>query len=779
MKAKNNINIRNFIIFLIAIVVTTMVPMNVFATETSGDVSVVSTDSKYISNIRWGLGTKKGTLYWDAYEGASYYVVSCGNRTNVKVTKTSYDFSTYLKEKGIYKASIVGYGNDGCSMTYVCYSPEYVLDYNSYTIKCYLTENDGSPITTSTLSLNKGYTLKQYTYTDKDENFQLEEPTLENYDFVGWSVAGSTSTQNPVMITADTGNKTYIARWQGKRFNVAFDAQGGVEVVSKQVKYGSFIGSLPTTTRENYIFDGWYTAINGGTLASSLDKMPAYDFTYYAHWSPINYTIDLLSVEDDVTYLRKQISYNVESEDIVLPEITREGYFFDGWTGEGIDEPKKGIVISSGSTGTKKFYANWTVNPCAYQHTYENVIIPATVSENGKIIPTCKNCNKTKTFITVSKIRTVTLSNTKYVYDGKVKLPTVSIKDATGKLLKNNVDYAVLYNKNKNVGTATVKIILKGKYRGTINREFKIVPKGTTIKSLYPESEKITIKWNKQKAQTSGYQIEYTWPAKVATSKIVTVKGNTITSKGITKLKNNKDYYVRIRTYKDVEGRRYYSSWTKMKKVHVDKVQLSNKKNTLYRGQAKKLSLKYIPLGAKVTWKSSNKKIATVSSSGRVTAKGLGKTTVLAKYKGKTYKATINVSHMKPSYGATLCDYNTRNNYFTVKIKNNSSKTMTILSGTTTVKDADYKSLDRKVYLSKSYTIKPGKMKTIKFKVKGQTTWYDFTDFTLYYNFKVDGKIYYAKTNSGTMSKYKNASKWKNSYSNIHWFEDFVMEAFD
>lgn len=648
---------------------------------------------------------------------------------------------------------------------------------NSFTVKCYLTENDGSPITTSKLSINKGYRLKVYTYTGED--FQLEEPTLENYDFVGWSVAGSTSTQNPVIITGDTGNKTYIARWQGKKFNVTFDAQGGLDVETKQIKYGSLIGTLPTTTRENYTFDGWYTAINGGTLASSSAKMPAYDVTYYAHWTPINYKINLYSVEDDITYLKKQINYNVESEDIILPEITREGYFFDGWTGEGIETPQKDILITKGSFGNKEYYANWTADPCVYEHDYENVITPATTNSEGKIIPTCKNCGKTKTAKTVLKIDKITLSTTSYTYDGNEKKPTVKVLDTDGNTLKSGTDYSVTYKNNKNVGAATATITFKGKYAGVVNKNYKINPKGTTIKSIYAESNKITVKWNKQSTQTSGYQIEYTWPAKVATSKIVTIKGSSVTSKAITKLTNNRDYYVRIRTFKDVDGTRYYSSWSSEKKVHVDKVQFSRKSVTLYRGQTKKLSLKYIPEGAKVTWKSSNKKVATVSSSGKVTAKGLGKTTISAKYKGVTYKATINVTYMKPSYGSILYDYDTRNNYFIVKIKNNSSKTMTILSGTTVVKDADYKSYDRKISLSKSHTIKPGKMKTIKFKVKGSTTWYDVTDFTLYYYFKVDGKKYYAKTNWADVSKYKSGSKWKNSYTDIHWFEDFRMEAWD
>jgi uncharacterized protein YjdB len=45
-----------------------------------------------------------------------------------------------------------------------------------------------------------------------------------------------------------------------------------------------------------------------------------------------------------------------------------------------------------------------------------------------------------------------------------------------------------------------------------------------------------------------------------------------------------------------------------------------------------------------VTWTSSNKKVATVSSKGKVTAKGTGSCTVTLKTSKKTYKCTVRVN---------------------------------------------------------------------------------------------------------------------------------------
>ena len=49
------------------------------------------------------------------------------------------------------------------------------------------------------------------------------------------------------------------------------------------------------------------------------------------------------------------------------------------------------------------------------------------------------------------------------------------------------------------------------------------------------------------------------------------IKENKITSSTIKKLKAKKKYYVRIRTYKKVNGKTYYSGWSKAKNVTTKK----------------------------------------------------------------------------------------------------------------------------------------------------------------------------------------------------------------
>ena len=70
---------------------------------------------------------------------------------------------------------------------------------------------------------------------------------------------------------------------------------------------------------------------------------------------------------------------------------------------------------------------------------------------------------------------TATLNTTSYVYDGKAKTPSVTVKDGQ-KTLTNGTDYTVSYSSNVNAGTATVTITGKGSYKNTKVLTFKIKP---------------------------------------------------------------------------------------------------------------------------------------------------------------------------------------------------------------------------------------------------------------------------------------------------------------
>lgn len=92
-------------------------------------------------------------------------------------------------------------------------------------------------------------------------------------------------------------------------------------------------------------------------------------------------------------------------------------------------------------------------------------------------------------------------------------------------------------------------------------------PKKTKITKLTSAKKSFTVKW--KKVSCTGYQIQYSTSSKFKKAKTVTVKGSKKTSKKISKLKKGKKYYVRVRAYKTVNGKKVYGSWSAKKSVRV------------------------------------------------------------------------------------------------------------------------------------------------------------------------------------------------------------------
>ena len=160
-------------------------------------------------------------------------------------------------------------------------------------------------------------------------------------------------------------------------------------------------------------------------------------------------------------------------------------------------------------------------------------------------------------------------SNKKYT--GKAIKQSITVKYCDNDLV-NGTDYKISYKNNKYVGKATMTITGIGNYTGTITKTFKINPNSVSIKSLSAISKGFTAKWGLRTTQTTGYQIQYATNSKYTNNvKKISVKSNKTTSKKFTKLKASKKYYVRIRTYKTVNGVKYYSAWSKSKTVTTKK----------------------------------------------------------------------------------------------------------------------------------------------------------------------------------------------------------------
>ncbi len=237
---------------------------------------------------------------------------------------------------------------------------------------------------------------------------------------------------------------------------------------------------------------------------------------------------------------------------------------------------------------------------------------------------------------------TVTLEQEEYDYDGKAKEPSVTVKKG-GTELRPGVDFTIDYENNINPGKA--KAIVRGRrdYSGEVIKEF-------TIKGIDISGPGFTV-------TLSGDSFAYDGKEK---RPAVTVK------EGDTELKPGTDFTVDYVNNTNpgtakaiVKGRGDYSGEvTKeftIKEAKKKNIGLTCKKTFTKKYGDKAFSLKAKAAeGAKITYKSSDKKVADVSTKGKVTIKGTGIATITVKatasgYEAKTLKVTVKVSPSKSS----------------------------------------------------------------------------------------------------------------------------------
>lgn len=189
------------------------------------------------------------------------------------------------------------------------------------------------------------------------------------------------------------------------------------------------------------------------------------------------------------------------------------------------------VYTCSGCGATK----TGTIKATGHKYKVTKVNTKATTKKNGKITKQCTVCKK-KVTETIYRAKSISLSKTKFTYNGKTQKPKVTVKDSKGKVISSS-NYKVSFSKGcKNAGTYKVTVTFKGQYSGKLTKSFKI-----------------------SKAKPK------------------------ITAANFTKVKGDKAFSI---------------------------------------------NAKVAPKGGKVTYKTSNKKVATVSSKGKVTIKGKGKATI-------------------------------------------------------------------------------------------------------------------------------------------------------
>ena len=310
----------------------------------SASVTVTANDKKNFGG--GGIGVKDGS-------GVTGYAISTSNKTpsnfqtsNVLTVNKSSTYYVFVKDKvGNVSSKDIGLVNISHTLSF---------DYNKPSTDSVLTGND--------------VTSKGITYGGTYGN--LPNPSLLGYTFNGWYTAKSDGTNitSTTKYMTDTDTTAY-AHWSLNTYKINYDLQGGKisnQPTTYNVNTNTF--TIPQPTKKGYVFTGW-TGSNGTTPQTnvSITKGSTGDKSYKANWSAVNYSITYKL--NGGTIKNAPTSYTIETKTFSIPEPTKNGYSFSGWSGTDISGTSKSVTVNQGSVGNRTYEAHWKA--LTYSITYD------------------------------------------------------------------------------------------------------------------------------------------------------------------------------------------------------------------------------------------------------------------------------------------------------------------------------------------------------------------------------------------------------------------------
>ncbi len=219
---------------------------------------------------------------------------------------------------------------------------------------------------TITFEENGGSNVADITALYNDAIIAPENPSKENYQFVGWFIDEELTTS--YLITRMPGeNITLYAKWDRvEPITITYHKLNGelIEVVAYDVtEIGNEIEFIEVT-RNGYTFDGWF-------LDESFTKVPSSylldsDMVVYAKWTANMYTI---TFELNGGTGQTKLTQAYDTIAVQPQDPTRRGYAFTGWhEDENLSTP---YVFGAMPDEHITIYASWAI--ITYELSYENL----------------------------------------------------------------------------------------------------------------------------------------------------------------------------------------------------------------------------------------------------------------------------------------------------------------------------------------------------------------------------------------------------------------------
>ena len=476
----------------------------------------------------------------------------------------------------------------------------------------------------------------------------IEATVAKGYHFDGYSAlgtppqtkgsaSGSFDGSEPKQHIIVKGTAAIMAHAAANVYTVHFDPNAGSGVTGEMEDQDMVYGTAQNLFDNRFKriggkFAGWNTKKDGsgdsydnGDSVENLTSEDGGKVTLYAQWEMKQYSItyDLNGGQLPGDALNPE-KYTA-ADTFTLIDPIRKDHVFRGWIGTGIQHRETKVTIPENSTGDREYYACWS--PLRYYVYFKSnggsYVEPEIIDIHSKA--------------------------------GKPKDPTRSGYIFAGWYADQGL------KKPYNFSTEITKDT-------TLYAKWKIKPTPVLLAKMTTKGKKsLVLSWNKVNG-AAGYDIFFSKcrgdDDSLDFKKVKTIKAGKAlkwTKKG---LKKNKPYRAYVKAYVMKDGKKKYiktspqvhtytagytKTYTNAKSVTVKKTSVSLKKGKTYKIKAKvnklKKRKKLMPAGhtVKLRYLSTDKKIAVVSASGKITAKAKGSCKIYA-FAHNGVKKTIKVT---------------------------------------------------------------------------------------------------------------------------------------
>lgn len=375
-------------------------------------------------------------------------------------------------------------------------------------------------------------------------NLTFKNNTINGASSHGIYVKSSNVTLTDNVISNSVRNG--IAVWNGSKaaINRNTVSYSGNNAVS--VRQSSVVTECSRNTIKNSSDNGIY--VNGSTLVTSkYNKITGSKFNGYSFSSGAKALISdnsISSSSDHGVYISDGSNVTAASNDIK-------------------HNAKCAFAVATKSA------AKITYNNISGNGSYDLHVR----SKSTNVVFNNNGSDKNKTKIDSGCKATITKSK-KCLKPSEFKIPSKmtytgsQIKPNPVSGLKKNKDYTVTYGANVSTGEGTMTIKGKGDYSGSFTLTFSIVPKRQTITKTSSLSGAAVVLWQKD-TRSSGYEIDYSTSPNFKNSKRVDLSNSASYCTRLSGLESGRSYYVKVRSYKTINGNREYGSWSAVKRFTV------------------------------------------------------------------------------------------------------------------------------------------------------------------------------------------------------------------